>query len=148
MKLLHECLVRSAREYPGNIAVVDQAGSCSYAELDARAEAYAGLLVALGVGRGERILLWAEKSVELPALMQGALRQGVVYVPVDPLGPVSRLEKILADSGASLVFPPRVVWRIWTLWNGARVSWSWTIPHAPCTGLMSSYPPAHPPRRK
>lgn len=104
MKLLHECLVRSAREYPGNIAVVDQAGSCSYAELDARAEAYAGLLVALGVGRGERILLWAEKSVELPALMQGALRQGVVYVPVDPLGPVSRLEKILADSGASLVF--------------------------------------------
>ncbi|MEM8258362.1 AMP-binding protein, partial [Morganella morganii] len=27
-----------------------------------------------------------------------------VYVPVDPLGPVSRLEKILADSGARLVF--------------------------------------------
>ncbi len=50
MKLLHEVPRAQCAQYPGNIAVVDQAGSCSYAELDARAEAYAGLLVALGWG--------------------------------------------------------------------------------------------------
>lgn len=148
MKLLHECLVRSAREYPGNIAVVDQAGSCSYAELDARAEAYAGLLVALGVGRGERILLWAEKSVELPALMQGPCARALSMSRWIRWDLCHGWKRFSPTAGRAWFFPPRVVWRIWTLWNGARVSWSWTIPHAPCTGLMWSYPPAHPPRRK
>ncbi|MDF5938823.1 hypothetical protein P4234_14460 [Pseudomonas aeruginosa] len=80
--------------------------------------------------------------------MQGALRQGVVYVPVDPLGPVSRLEKILADSGASLVFSTASrLADLDALERRPRIVVP-DDPACPCTGLMWSYPPAHPPRRK
>lgn len=103
MKLLHERMMHSLARYPRQTAVVDEQDALSYEALELRTREFVAMLCALGVGQGQRILLWAHKSVDLVAVMQAALRLGVVYVPVDPLSPVSRLEKIAGDSQAVLV---------------------------------------------
>ncbi|MBP2328660.1 clorobiocin biosynthesis protein CloN4 [Kibdelosporangium banguiense] len=97
MKLLHDLVVRAAAADPPAVAVYSGPDSTSYGELDALAGRYASALVVAGVRPGDRILVWAEKSAHVIALMQGALRVGAVYVPVSPVNPAERVNRI-ADS--------------------------------------------------
>ena len=60
----------------------------------------------LGVGRGDRVAIWLNKSVQAVAAMQGALRLGAAYVPVDPMSPPARAATIMRDCRiAALVAP-------------------------------------------
>jgi amino acid adenylation domain-containing protein len=97
MDLLHELVRAQAARDPRAIAVHDGDSTTDYGTLDALARRYAATLTAAGVGRGDRVLLWDEKSVHLIALMQAALRIGAVYVPVSPSNPAPRVSRI-ADS--------------------------------------------------
>ena len=54
---LWDNLATSARRYPGKAALVFFGRSCSYAELLQKAERLAAQLHALGVQRGDRVLL-------------------------------------------------------------------------------------------
>lgn len=56
----------------------------TYAELDARAVAFAGALADLGVDAGDRLITTAGKSIDAVALYLACLRRGVVYVPLNP----------------------------------------------------------------
>jgi non-ribosomal peptide synthetase component F len=75
----------------------------SYAELAERAERLAARLFALGVGRGQRVALLAERSPLLVVAHLAILRVGAAYVPLDPTHPLERWRFTLADSRASLV---------------------------------------------
>lgn len=103
MRLLHERVMHSAARYPQHLAVVDENQGLSYEALEARTREFVAMFCALGVRQGQRVVLWAHKSVDLVAVMQAALRLGVVYVPVDPMSPVARLQKIVHDSQAVLL---------------------------------------------
>ena len=74
-------------------------GTLSYGELDALANRIAHTLAELGVRKGDRVGIWLEKSTRTVAAMQGALRLGAVYVPVDPQSPESRAYTIFEDCG-------------------------------------------------
>lgn len=87
----------AARRWPDAPAVYDDHGTITYAELDALADRVAGTLAELGVGPGDRVALWAEKSARVVAAMQGVLRAGAVYVPIDPKGPAMRAKRIMDD---------------------------------------------------
>jgi amino acid adenylation domain-containing protein len=101
--LLHD-LVRSwARRSPAAPAVHCGESTASYAELDALADRYARGLVARGVRPGDRVLIWAEKSIEVVALMQAALRVGALYVPVAPTNPPARVRRIAAGCTPAVV---------------------------------------------
>jgi acyl-CoA synthetase (AMP-forming)/AMP-acid ligase II len=69
---------------PDAPAVRDVAGSWTYAELDAWSRAYADWFTARGVGRGDRVLARVGNVREFTALLFGALRRGIVFVPVNP----------------------------------------------------------------
>jgi amino acid adenylation domain-containing protein len=97
MDLLHDLVRARAARAPRAVAVHDGDRSTDYGTLDALAERYAGALTAAGVGPGDRVLLWDEKSAHLIALMQAALRIGAIYVPVSPSNPAARVSRI-ADS--------------------------------------------------
>ena len=56
----------------------------TYADLDARAAAFAGALGELGVGVGDRLITTAGKSIDAVALYLACLRRGVVYIPLNP----------------------------------------------------------------
>ncbi|OXM58507.1 D-alanine--poly(phosphoribitol) ligase [Amycolatopsis thailandensis] len=100
---LRDLVPFAARRTPDAPAVADLATTLTYAELEATSAASAAALHALGVRPGDRVVLWAEKSAELVAVLQGVLRVGAVYVPVAPGNPVERVRRIIDDCGAALL---------------------------------------------
>ncbi len=100
---LQELVLAAARRDPSAPAVIGADGALSYGGLDAAADRYAHALRARGIRPGQRILIWGGKSPAAVALMQGALRAGVVYVPVTAANPAVRVAAIARDCTAALV---------------------------------------------
>jgi len=94
---LKDLLIRSAISKPDALAVKGPGGSMTYGELDTMANRIARALAELGVRKGDRVGIWLDKSIYAVATMQGVLRLGAAYVPLDPIAPVSRILTILAD---------------------------------------------------
>jgi clorobiocin biosynthesis protein CloN4 len=88
---------------PDALAVRDVSQSLTYGELDELAERFARGLRADGVGPGDRVIFCGPKTATAVALLQGVLRIGAAYVPLDPSTPTRRLERIADDA------KPRVV---------------------------------------
>jgi amino acid adenylation domain-containing protein len=97
-------LVRdSAISHPGALAVSAPDGTLTYRALDEESNRISRALAARGVQRGDRVALWLDKSTRLVAAMQGVLRLGAAYVPIDPTGPAGRAAHVIADCGARVV---------------------------------------------
>jgi amino acid adenylation domain-containing protein len=92
---------RVAARNPGAIAVRAADAVLTYGELDARSGRAAAVLRELGVRRGDRVGVWHDKSAGVVAAMQGILRLGASYVPIDPLGPARRAAAIVDDCALS-----------------------------------------------
>ncbi|MET0413103.1 MAG: amino acid adenylation domain-containing protein, partial [Polyangiaceae bacterium] len=100
---LHGAFEAQARRSPDGVALIEAERRLSYAELDARAEAWANLLAARGVGAETVVALCGARSLELVAALIGVLKAGGAYLPLDPDYPAERLAYMLADSGARLL---------------------------------------------
>ncbi len=95
---------RHLREGRGDrVAFTDPARSLSYADLHAESARFAAGLAAHGVGQERRIALVMQDTVEFPVVFWGALRAGVIPIPVNTLLPPGLTRYILADSRAELV---------------------------------------------
>jgi amino acid adenylation domain-containing protein len=90
-----------ARKTPDALAVVGTDRSLTYAELDARSDALARELRALGVRSGSRVGLSLERSPELIASLLATVKLGAVYVPLDPSYPAERLAYMVGDADVS-----------------------------------------------
>lgn len=94
-----EHLARGFSDHGERIALRFGDRSLSYAELDALTNRLANALVAEGIGRGDRVGVALDRSIELVAVVVGVLRAGAAYVPLDPTYPTARLSAMvgLAD---------------------------------------------------
>jgi long-chain acyl-CoA synthetase len=72
----------------------------TYREFAQHTKAAAFRLRALGLVKGDRILTWSPSTPELPATYFGAIRAGVVLVPLDLRMSRDAIEGIVAASGA------------------------------------------------
>ncbi|WP_155924392.1 MULTISPECIES: non-ribosomal peptide synthetase [unclassified Mycolicibacterium] len=88
---------------PGAVAVSFGDSSMTYRELDEAANRLAHLLVAQGVGPGQRVALLFSRSVEAVVAILAVLKTGAAYVPIDPSVPDARLEFVLDDAGPVVV---------------------------------------------
>ncbi|MEU2790557.1 amino acid adenylation domain-containing protein [Streptomyces sp. NPDC007100] len=95
--LLHDLVTRAARHTPDATAVTDPTTTLTYAQLDALSDQLALALHSLGVSPGDRVIIWADKTVRAVAATQAVLRLGAVYVPVDPRNPAHRATQIIDD---------------------------------------------------
>src|SRR5271163_2592259 len=96
---LTQLLEEAAMRRPDHVAVEDEHGRRqSYAELFWCVDRLATRLARWGVERGDRVGLWAPKSLESVTAIHGILRTGASYVPVDPAGPAGRAAGILTAS--------------------------------------------------
>ncbi|MDQ1295060.1 MAG: L-proline---[L-prolyl-carrier protein] ligase [Actinomycetota bacterium] len=100
-------MIEAARRAPERTAVVDRNGPMSYRELDRRADAVAGLLARVGVGRSDRVIVHGDKSADVVAALQGVLRLGAVYIPLDAQTPPARIRMVIEDARAAAVLSDR-----------------------------------------
>jgi amino acid adenylation domain-containing protein len=101
--LLHHLLEASARRHPDRTAIIDRDRSVTYAELEARSNRLAHLLLDLGVARGDRVGLYLNKSLESLIGIYGVLKTGAAYVPFDPKAPTARLAYIARNCGVRVL---------------------------------------------
>src|SRR6202140_3659687 len=88
----------------GKVAVIDHNGATTYAELALRVNKMADGFCYLGVRREQRILLCLLDTVDFPTVFLGAVKAGIVPVPISTLLSADDYAWILDDSGASAVF--------------------------------------------
>ena len=72
----------------------------TYRELDRRSRAAALRLRAIGLEPGDRLLTWSPSAPELVATYLGAMRAGIVYVPLDLRMSAEAIAGIVQTSGA------------------------------------------------
>jgi amino acid adenylation domain-containing protein len=100
---LPEQFERQVARTPGTPAVSGADGVVTYAELNARANRLARLLIARGAGPEARVALAMGRGADLVVAMMAVLKAGAAYVPVDPENPPERIRFMLADAAPALV---------------------------------------------
>ena len=109
--LLHELFARSAARHGRRMALrklapdaeLTRKPSLAYGELRHRAAQFARRLRALGVGRGDRVVICLPRSPDQYMAMLGVLEAGAAYVPVDWTYPPDRIDYVMADCAARAV---------------------------------------------
>jgi long-chain acyl-CoA synthetase len=97
-------LVRTAAAaHPDKPALLFHGDVTTWGALDARVDAAARGLVALGLEPGERVALHLGNTPDFPALYFGALRAGLVALPLNTGYTAAELGHSLSDSGARVV---------------------------------------------
>jgi benzoate-CoA ligase family protein len=81
-------------------AVIGPAGARSYAQLAADVARWGNAFLALGLSRGDRILMVLDDTPAYPAAFFGAVRAGFVPILINLLTPPDLLRFYLEDSGA------------------------------------------------
>ncbi|MFJ5034440.1 amino acid adenylation domain-containing protein [Streptomyces sp. NPDC088560] len=99
---LPELFAAQVARVPDKAAVVFENESVPYAELNARANQLAWLLVGRGVGPGSLVAVLMERSVEMVVALLAVLKAGAAYLPVDPEYPPERIGYMLTDADPAL----------------------------------------------
>ncbi|WPC06497.1 amino acid adenylation domain-containing protein [Pseudomonas benzenivorans] len=98
-RLFPALFAEQARQRPAAIALVHGAERLSYAELEARSNQLARLLIERGVGAESRVGVSQERGTGMILAMLGILKAGGAFVPLDPDYPRERLAYMAEDSG-------------------------------------------------
>ena len=104
---VEELLERGACRTPDKTAVKAGAERRSYRELDAQANRLAHALRASGIGRGDRVVISRENSIDAVAAIFAVLKAGAVFSLIKPQSRNDRLSGLLADSGATALIAAR-----------------------------------------
>jgi amino acid adenylation domain-containing protein len=98
-RLLPELIAEQAFLRPEAIALVHGGERISFAELEARANRLANLLVTHGVRPESRVGVSLERGNAMIVAMLAVLKSGGAFVPLDPDYPRERLSYMVEDSG-------------------------------------------------
>ncbi|MFD1831405.1 amino acid adenylation domain-containing protein [Streptomyces desertarenae] len=100
---LPEMFQEQVARTPGAPALEHGGRGLTYAELNARANRLARVLVRRGVGPERRVALLMPRSLGQVTALLAVLKAGGAYVPVDPGHPEERIAFMLRDSAPALV---------------------------------------------
>ncbi|HXM82981.1 MAG TPA: AMP-binding protein [Burkholderiales bacterium] len=95
--LLHDYILHSARRLSDKVALVCMKQRITYGELNARSNALAHSLVAAGVRRGDRVVVFADNTVETVVSFWAVLKANAVVSIVNPLTKSDKLSYLLGD---------------------------------------------------
>jgi 4-hydroxybenzoate-CoA ligase len=88
----------------GKTVFTDPQRSITYGALVDETKRCANLLRGLGLRREDRVLMIMLDTIDWPIVFLGAIRAGVIPIPVNTLMPVESYRYMLADSGARALF--------------------------------------------
>ncbi len=95
-----------ARQTPTAVAIQAGTQSLTYADLDERANAVAGLLQSVGVDKDVVVGIAADRSIERIVASLAVWRAGGAFLPLDPSWPIERQRALLDDARATVVVGP------------------------------------------
>ncbi|SIR86501.1 non-ribosomal peptide synthase domain TIGR01720/amino acid adenylation domain-containing protein [Aquipseudomonas alcaligenes] len=98
-RLLPELIAEQAYLRPEAIALVHGSERITFAELEARSNRLANLLIAHGVRAESRVGVSLERGNAMIVAMLAVLKSGGAFVPLDPDYPRERLSYMVEDSG-------------------------------------------------
>ncbi|MEJ8800300.1 AMP-binding protein, partial [Trinickia caryophylli] len=104
---LHQLFEAQAERAPDAIAVIDGERSCSYGELNARANQLAHHLIQCGVVPDARVAICLQRGLHMVVGLLAILKAGGAYVPLDPGYPPARLAHILRDAAPTMLLVDR-----------------------------------------
>src|SRR5450830_1484485 len=88
----------------GKLAFTDTVSDLSYGELQQQSRRLANLLRRLGVRREERVAMIMLDTVDFPIVFLGAMRAGIVPVPLNTMLTSDQYAYVLADCRARVLF--------------------------------------------
>jgi long-chain acyl-CoA synthetase len=94
---------RMSRIYPERPAVVYLGESFSYRRLRELSERFAGALAAMGVRKGDRVMVYIANSIQWVIAFLGIQKLGAVIVPVSPIYTSHEITYMIRDSGAQAI---------------------------------------------
>ncbi|HSN20803.1 MAG TPA: long-chain fatty acid--CoA ligase [Usitatibacter sp.] len=101
----------SARRYPDKPAFVCYDNALSFSRLQAEAEKLAGYLQKrCGVAKGDRVILFAQTSLNFVIAYYAILRADAVVVPLNPMNLAHELRQYAADCGATVAIVAQELW--------------------------------------
>ncbi len=89
--------------YPEKTAVVYLGERFSFSRLQNLSERFGGALVDLGVGKGDKVMIYISNCVQWIIAFLGIQKIGAAIVPVSPIYTSHELEYMITDSGAETV---------------------------------------------
>ncbi|MEU0179538.1 amino acid adenylation domain-containing protein, partial [Streptomyces massasporeus] len=92
---------RQAARTPDATALVATDRRLTFAELDARANRLARLLIAQGIGPEQYVAVALPRTADLVVAFLAVTKAGAAYVPVDPAHPSGRIAQLLQDVDSS-----------------------------------------------
>ena len=98
---LADLVRRSASSAGDHPALIFRDTTLTWSELDARVDRAAAGLRGLGLAEGDRVAIALGTGLDFPVVYFGALRGGLVAVPVNPGFTGRELTHVLGDSGAA-----------------------------------------------
>lgn len=103
-KSIIQLIEENVAKWPERIAVVSENENLDYRTLNQKANAVAHVLMQKGIQKGDVVACMLPKSPALITTLLGILKVGAVYLPVDIKHPEDRINYVLKDSAAKLVF--------------------------------------------
>jgi amino acid adenylation domain-containing protein len=116
---LHDYLHHSARRSPGKVALVSGGHRVTYGELEERSNALAHTLVARGIQRGDRVLLFSDNSVETVIAFWAVLKANAVVSIVNPLVKAEKLQYLVNDCRPRVLITDA---HLYSAWAGTAAS--------------------------
>ena len=95
---LHQWFEQYAARTPDAVACIFDKEHLTYEELNKRANQLAHYLKKRGVGPGQRVGIFVERSLDMMVGLLGIQKSGAAYVPLDPYYPAERIRTILDDA--------------------------------------------------
>ena len=103
----HDLWKEQVGKYPDKPAIVYKNRSLTFSQADGLALDLSNLLRACGVGTDQLVGILSERSLELLPAALGVIAAGAAYLPIDPNYPDDRIQYMLSDSQAQVLFCQR-----------------------------------------
>jgi non-ribosomal peptide synthetase-like protein len=100
---LQHVFERQAAARPGAPAVEYEDQRLTYADLEARANQLAHLLIHRGIGTADAVGILLDRSAQTYVALLAVLKCGAAFVPIDPSFPAERVRFIAEDAGTALL---------------------------------------------
>ncbi|WP_413873755.1 malonate--CoA ligase [Albidovulum sp.] len=100
---LHDALFGRHEGSGATFLILPDGSRLSHADFGALAMRYAGALEAAGLRPGDRVALQLEKSPDMLAVIAGAVRAGVVFLPLNTAYTPAEVSYFVTDAGAKLL---------------------------------------------